>query len=67
MQINGEFNLSGKFILEKECEIKHQYIIERYSSLEGRIKSLENKFWWIITLLVGNLTGVIMLLLKGNL
>lgn len=53
-------------ITVRECELKHRNMNGTIEKLEERLEKLENKFWWIITLLVGNLVGVITLLIKNR-
>lgn len=48
----------------RECDMRYKNVVLMMDKLEERIEKLENKFWWIITLLVGNLVGVITLLIK---
>lgn len=38
---------------------------ERHVKLDKRMDSLENKFWGIILLLITNLAGISVILLKG--
>jgi len=53
-----------KKVTIRECDIKHENLNGMISKLEERLEKLESKFWWIITLLVGNLVGIITLLIK---
>lgn len=66
MQINGacEMTAEEKKVTIRECDIKHENLNGMISKLEERLEKLESKFWWIITLLVGNLVGIITLLIK---
>jgi len=48
----------------RECDIKHKSLNGTVSKLEEKFEKLENKFWWIITLLIGNLAGIITLLVR---
>ncbi len=52
-------------ISERECDTRHEGLEGWVTTLEGRLDSLESKLWWGITLLVGNLVGVIILLVQG--
>lgn len=52
-------------ITERECENKHEGLTSWVNKLETRMNAMENKLWGVITLLVGNLVGVIILLVKG--
>ena len=56
--------MDERFISIRECETKHDAIEQWIKNFEIRMDRLENKFWWIITLLVGNLVGVLILLLR---
>jgi hypothetical protein len=65
-QINGacEMTPDDRNVTVRECDIKHKSLNGTVSKFEERIEKLENRFWWIITLLVGNLVGVIIMLLR---
>lgn len=56
--------MEEKFVPVRECEFKHNNICMLIEKLEERIERLENRFWWIITLLVGNLAGIVVLLMR---
>lgn len=56
--------MEEKFVSVRECEFKHNNICMLIEKLEERIERLENRFWWIITLLVGNLAGIVVLLMR---
>lgn len=56
--------MEEKFVPVRECEFKHHNICMLIEKLEERIEKLENRFWWIITLLVGNLAGIVVLLMR---
>jgi hypothetical protein len=53
-----------QFISHRECDIKHNNINNMIDKLEEKLEKLESKFWWIITLLISNLVGIIILFLK---
>ena len=65
-QINGvcEMAPDDKNVTVRECDIRHWNLNGMIKKLEDRLEKLESKFWWIITLLVGNLVGIITLLLR---
>lgn len=53
-----------KYITLRECDIKHNNINEQIDKLEAKLEKIENRFWWIITLLISNLVGIILLFLE---
>lgn len=55
-----------KYVSIRECEIKINNIYKNLGNLEERVEKLESRFWWIITLLIGNLVGVLILLIQGS-
>lgn len=55
-----------KFVSIRECELKTDNVCKVLESFDERIDRLEDRFWWIITLLVGNLVGIIALFIKGG-
>ena len=52
------------------CTERHEYIEKSFDSFDKRLKKVENRFLALITLLIGNLIGVIavlgVLLIKFN-
>jgi len=65
-RINGACKVApdDRNVTIRECDIKHESLNGMISKLEERLEKLESKFWWIITLLVGNLVGIITLLVR---
>ena len=49
----------------RECDSKHTSLNGWIEKIEERIGKVESVLWWMMTLLVTNLVGVIALLLKG--
>lgn len=57
--------MTDKPITERECDTKHHGLNAWIEKLENRMNKIENKFWWMITLLISNLVGVIIILARG--
>jgi len=55
---------NGQYITPRECDIKHNNLNEQINKLEEKLEKLESRFWWIITLLISNLVGIIILMLR---
>jgi len=58
--------MDGKIITERECDVKHENLNAWINKIEARMEKIESKFWWVITLLISNLTGIIVLLIRGG-
>ncbi len=54
-----------KCVSERECDTRHDGLNCWVTKIDGRVGKLETMFWSIVTLLIGNLIGVIVLILKG--
>lgn len=54
------------YITKQECEKIESFVTKRVDNMEKQLARIENRFWWVITLLVGNLVGIVVLLLKGK-
>lgn len=50
---------------QKFCDERHQNIKEEFDAVWKRMNGTERKLWAIIILLVGNLAGLIGVLLKS--
>ena len=66
--------MDERMVTIRECDLRYNGIKatimtlqERISRMEETIEKVETKFWWIITLLVGNLVGILVILIKNNL
>lgn len=57
--------MEEKVITDRECDTRHEGLSAWVGKLETRMEKLESKLWWMITLLVSNLAGIIVLLFKG--
>ncbi len=57
--------MTENYISARECDTKHTGLKEWIEKVEVRIERIETKFWWMITLLISNLAGIIALLIKG--
>ena len=53
-----------EYVTGRECAKSHESLVEWITKIETRIDRLESKMWYIILLLVSNLVGIIVLLVK---
>lgn len=53
-----------KYISERECDARYTALSQSVTKVDGRVSTIETRFWTIILLLVSNLAGVIAILVK---
>ena len=56
--------MDEKVITDRECDVRHDGLNAWINKIEMKMEKLESKLWWMITLLVSNLIGIIILLFK---
>lgn len=57
--------INTKGVSARECDLRHGEVDRAIEQLRKRLDSLENKLWWTITLLVSNLVGLLVLIVRS--
>jgi hypothetical protein len=57
--------LNGKVVYSDTCREKHRGLEGEVTGLKEKIKTLDGRFWTIIVLGIGQLCGLILILIKG--